>query len=156
MSDLLDALAEQCCKLWIATKDKLPEHGQQIYFAFNGVVHEGSFQKDLAIQFWSTDRYFKAGITSVTHWMPRERPAPPHREQDAFEMWRETDLLPVGIYSQRECFNAGASHATKAERARFSEGVEKIIHKHWAIHDAYPLEAKWADLRALAAGKGET
>lgn len=96
---------------------------------------------------------------SAIRWQPWENPplppAPPHREQDAFEMWRETDLLPVGIYSQRECFNAGASHATKAERARFSEGVEKLVQR-WNPNPDY-LETPFIEhLRALAAGKGET
>lgn len=129
---------------WIATAEKLPTDRQLVYFCLEhtNAVNMGYYKE---LRFSTLQNGF-FGYNMVSHWMPRELPAPPPRELSAFETWHEDQPISDNPKTVAQCaWNCSATR----ERARFSEGVEKLATRY----DVSAANTIFADLRALAAGK---
>jgi hypothetical protein len=60
---------------WIPVSERLPEHGQKVYYYFGGKVFEGEFENAEYRSFHSKGGFLH--YDDVSHWMPRNLPLPP-------------------------------------------------------------------------------
>ena len=81
---------------WISVKDRLPEHGQQVWVVSNG---ESMFLGNAmpGMSNWSNGQF--------THWMPAQPPEPP--ESQWKKAWKAFEKQWPESLSPREVFLAG-------------------------------------------------